>query len=262
MSTKPGQLHKVRGSVVLLTLLDAAGDPLASGTGFAIGPSLVATNYHVVEHATRLRATLADNTSVDVAAVVAQDEKNDLALLRLDGPRTLAPLTLGLGSIEPGDRVVVVGNPLGLAGTVSEGIVSAVRLKGLGEDSGDYSDRPLLQITAPISPGSSGSPVFNSAGEVIGIAVAHLVEGQNLNLAIPSRFLNDLRKAGDSHSLVRALGSNVSRWALTRNLSVSLVLFGLIFVAFRFMRPPNETREAGKTPRIRMPARRPRGWDT
>ncbi len=255
--------HRVRGSVVLLTVLDAGGERVSSGTGFAIAPNVLATNFHVIEGARRLRATFGDNTSVEVTGVVAEDEENDLALIRLPGEAALPALTISSSLVEPGDRVIVVGNPLGLAGTVSEGIVGAVRMNGLGEDSPDFSDQPILQITAPISHGSSGSPVVNAAGEVVGVAVAYLGGGQNLNLAIPASLLRALQQAATSGKLIRVFDSTTSRWGLYRNLVVSAVLFGLILLAFRLMKPHETPAPATKTPppsKIRVPLRRPRGW--
>ena len=93
-------------------------------------------------------------------------------------------LTLGNSdSVQVGDSIYVVGNPQGLEGTFSQGIVSSIREVG--------SDK-LLQITAPISPGSSGGPVLNEKGEVIGVSVATFTGGQNLNFAIPSKYLSIL----------------------------------------------------------------------
>ncbi|WP_083761918.1 S1C family serine protease [Syntrophothermus lipocalidus] len=82
--------------------------------------------------------------------------------------------------VEVGDKVIVIGSPLGLSQTVSTGIVSAIR---------DLSGMKVFQITAPISPGSSGSPVFNEEGEVIGVAFGTIVNGQNINLAVPSGYI-------------------------------------------------------------------------
>jgi putative serine protease PepD len=256
---------RVRGSVVLLTTLDAGGHATDTGTGFAIGPTLVATNHHVVDHAHRLRATLADGSTVDVVGVVADDEDHDLALIRL--PKELPALTLSASTIEPGDQVIVVGNPLGLAGSISEGIVGAVRGDGIGRDVEGAPPswrQPLLQITAPISPGSSGSPVVDSTGAVVGVAVGGNVEGQNLNFAIPALALSTLVRASEPEKLVRRFSGTVSHAELIRNLGISLALFVAIFVAFRLMssrgvsEPPKPA--AQPPPRIRTGARKPPGW--
>jgi S1-C subfamily serine protease len=252
----------IRGSVVLLTVLDPGGEEVSSGTGFAIAPNLLATNHHVIADARRIRATFADSRSVDVVAVVADDERNDLALLRLPPSASLPPLALSKATVEPGDRVVVVGNPLGLAGTISEGIVGAVRSKGLGEDDPEHADTPLLQITAPISPGSSGSPVVDERGEVVGVAVAYYEGGQNVNFAVPVELLRALQARGESGP-PRRLESAPDRWVIVRNVGISLLFFAVILVAFRRMRAA-EVRASGSgtppLPRVHLPARRPPGW--
>jgi len=175
---------RVSPSVVLLVMEDANGQPLAMGSGFVVREGIVATNLHVIEAAARGYAKVVDQKAKhDVAGVVASDPARDLVLLAVDG--LTAPL-LSIGDsdlVAIGDDVFAVGNPRGLEGTFSAGIVSSIRK--VGEDS-------LLQITAPISPGSSGGPVVNSKGEVIGVAVATFKGGQNLNFAIPSRYLSAL----------------------------------------------------------------------
>jgi hypothetical protein len=142
-------------------------------------------HFHVIEKADSVVVAKAENGGLfPVEGVLARDLKNDLVLLKLKG-KDLPFLTLGNSqNMEVGARVAVIGSPLGLEGTLSEGIVSAVReLMG---------DRKLLQVTAPISPGSSGSPVLNAKGEVIGIATALLRGGQALNFAVPSEYAASL----------------------------------------------------------------------
>ena len=171
-------------SVVLLDMEDVNGQPLALGSGFFIRPDIVATNLHVIKGAGKGYArVVGKKQNYDVAAVVAASEHADLALLRVVG--TGAP-TLPLGDstrVAIGDEVYAVGNPEGLEGTFSQGIISGIRTSG--------SDT-ILQITAPISPGSSGGPVVDGSGEVIGVAVATVKDGQNLNFAIPSSYLAQL----------------------------------------------------------------------
>ena len=107
----------------------------------------------------------------------------DLALLRLQDAQAPA-LALGESSeVAVGDEIFAVGNPRGLEGTFSAGIISGIRR--VGQDT-------LLQVTAPISPGSSGGPILNGRGEVIGVAVASFTGGQNLNFAVPADYLKAL----------------------------------------------------------------------
>jgi len=172
----------VSPSVVLLVMEDGNGQPLAMGSGFVVREGVVATNLHVIEGAGRGYAKLADQkTKFDVRGVVASDPARDLVLLAVEGLKA-TPLTVGdSAKVAVGDEVYAMGNPRGLEGTFSAGIVSSIRK--VGTDS-------LLQVTAPISPGSSGGPVVNSKGEVVGVAVATFKGGQNLNFAIPSQYLS------------------------------------------------------------------------
>lgn len=175
---------KVSPSVVLLVMEDANGQPLGMGSGFIIRDGVIATNMHVIQGASRGYAKLVGDTRKNnIRGVVASDTARDLVLLSVEG---LTGNALAIGNsdeVAVGDSVYAVGNPRGLEGTFSAGIVSSVRKVG---------DHSLLQITAPVSPGSSGGPVVNSRGQVIGVAVATFKGGQNLNFAIPSRYLSSL----------------------------------------------------------------------
>ncbi len=169
---------KARPSVMLLVVSDAAGKEIATGTGFLVSSDgKLITNHHVIEGASSAVAKAESGGLFPVEGVLADDPKNDLVLLKLKG-KDLPFLTLGSSDkIEVGTRIAVIGSPLGLEGTVSEGIVSAVR--------GLTNDMRILQITAAVSPGSSGSPVLNGSGAVVGVATALLRDGQSLNFAVP-----------------------------------------------------------------------------
>ncbi len=169
-------------SVVLLVMGDASGKSISIGSGFFVSEDLVATNYHVVAGTTTgVAKIIGQKTAYPLAGAVALDSMRDLAIVKVNGAKAPA---LVLGDDEQavvGDEVYAIGNPEGLEGTLSKGIVSGIRL---------VRSRRLLQITAAISEGSSGGPVLDSAGRVIGIAVATLMRGQNLNFAVP---VSDLR---------------------------------------------------------------------
>jgi S1-C subfamily serine protease len=188
-----------------------------------------------------MEATLADGRKLEVAGVLASAEDDDLALLRVPDVEVPALTLASPGSVEPGDRIVILGNPLGLSGTVSDGLVAALRPAGLGSDSQFFADTPLLQVTAPVSPGSSGSPVLDGGGEVVGVAVGAMVYGQNLNFAIPTSSLVDLLGRADLASLERPFSvpgapGDGSAWPLVRNLAISAVFFAGIWLAFRLMK--------------------------
>ena len=171
-------------STVLLVMEDANGQPLSLGSGFFVRDGEIASNLHVVEGAAKGYAKLVgEKTKYDIEAVTAVDAGRDLVVLKIAGGRSQV-LPLGNSdAVKVGESVFAVGNPQGLEGTFSQGIVSSIR-----EVGGDK----LLQITAPISPGSSGGPVLNEKGDVIGVSVATFRGGQNLNFAIPSGYLKSL----------------------------------------------------------------------
>jgi S1-C subfamily serine protease len=171
-------------SVVLLLMQDEQGHPVSLGSGFAIREGLVVTNYHVVRGAASGYGRLAGNESkFRIAGTVAVDAEHDLAIVSLAGLKAPS-LRLGDSSqVAVGDTVYAIGNPQGLEGTFSQGIVSAIR--HVGADT-------LIQMTAPISPGSSGGAVLDAGGRVVGVAAATFQGGQNLNLAIPSSYLTAL----------------------------------------------------------------------
>ena len=182
--TAPEIAEKALAATVYLEMQDSKGVPLGFGSGFFVGDNLIATNYHVIEGAARGSAKLVGQFSTyTIEGVTATDKTNDLALLKVT-MSGIKPLPLGNSSdVKIGETIYVAGNPKGLEGTFSNGIISSRR---------DPYTKERLQMTAPISPGSSGGPVLNSKGEVIGISFMTLVGGQNLNFAIPSRYLTEL----------------------------------------------------------------------
>lgn len=170
-------------SVVMLEMRDGNNRAISLGSGFFVRPDVVVTNYHVIEGASNgFAKVVGDDSIYHIEGVVGFDKTMDLALLKLKGV-TGRPLVLAdISKIEVGEEIFALGNPRGLEGTISPGIISGSSLRDVGNGN-------LLQITAPISPGSSGGPVVNKKGEVLGIAVSSLKDGQNLNFAIPSSYL-------------------------------------------------------------------------
>ncbi len=176
--------EKALAATVYLEMKDTNGKTLGIGSGFFVKPNLIATNYHVIAGATKGTAKLVGkSTTYKIEGVTATDKQNDLALLKVTA-YGIKPLSLGdSDKIRIGETVYVAGNPKGLEGTFSDGIISSKR-------SEDTKER--LQMTAPISPGSSGGPVLSKKGEVIGVSFMTLEIGQNLNFAIPSKYLKKL----------------------------------------------------------------------
>lgn len=151
------------------------------GSGFLIsGDGYILTNYHVVARADEINVKLSDGREFR-AVVKGSDEKLDLALIKIESKTALPAVKLGdSDAIEIGEWVLAIGNPFGLAETVTAGIVSA---KGRVIGSGPYDD--FIQTDASINPGNSGGPLFNTNGEVIGINSAIIAGGQGIGFATP-----------------------------------------------------------------------------
>lgn len=182
----PELVKRIKPSAVAIETFDSRDNTLSRGSGFFIAADRVITNRHVIERASRVEIHTLDGKKYPVRGVLAVDGEGDLALLQVDLPRGVAiPLPIVSSVPQEGESIVVIGNPYGLEGSVSNGIVSAVReISGYGK---------IIQITASISPGSSGSPVVNMIGQVIGVATLQAAEGQNLNFAVPSERISQLK---------------------------------------------------------------------
>lgn len=152
--------------------------PTGQGSGFfAGGDGVILTNYHVIRGAAEAVIVTADGVDHKDVEVIAIDKSLDLAVLRVKSASRKALLLGDSQAAAVGEHVVAIGNPLGLGDTISDGLLSGMR------DFGDGVG--VLQISAPISPGSSGGPVLNDRGQVIGIATFVVNQGQNLNFAVP-----------------------------------------------------------------------------
>src|SRR5688500_18423905 len=184
----PTLVKRVKPAVVAIATYDASGEALMTGSGFFLRPGQVVTNLHVVRGAARAEIKTLDGKGkvYPVTGALAVDEEGDLALLSVDMPLERSRRSeLATELPDEGEPIFVIGNPLKLEGSVSDGIVSAVR-----EVPNSYR---IIQITAPISHGNSGSPVFNLRGQVIGVVTVKVTNGQNINLALESARVADLR---------------------------------------------------------------------
>jgi tetratricopeptide (TPR) repeat protein len=182
----PELVRRIKPSAVAIETFDSRGEKLTRGSGFFIEGDRIVTNRHVIEGAYRAEVHSSTGAVYPVKGVLAVDAEGDIALLKIDVPANqIRPLQLDKTSPQEGESVVVIGNPLGLEGSVTNGIVSAVRdIPTFGR---------IIQITAPISSGSSGSPVVNMQGQVIGIATLQITGGQSVNFAIPSERISQLQ---------------------------------------------------------------------
>lgn len=183
---------KVLDSTALLVTEDFNEKPLSYGSGFFVGDDLIVTNLHVVHGAKKCSVKLFGKEDLyEVADYIAIDPENDLIILKIEGfDEPIDPLNLENDiPVYIGEPVYAVGNPHGYEGTISDGIISGIR-----------EDNKLIQMTAPISPGSSGGPVINNKGEVIGVSVESNNNAQNLNFAIPSIYVKKLIENVEEHT--------------------------------------------------------------
>jgi hypothetical protein len=170
-------------SIALLVLQDSHQQPISLGSGFFVREGVVATSLHVLAGASGgYIKIVGGRTKYPINGIVGRDSRSDLALIAV-GTNSPALSLAEDAAPDIGEDIFALGNPEGLEGTLSSGIVSGIRQVGA---------ESLLQITAPISPGSSGGPLLSSSGKVIGITAATYSEGQNLNFAIPVKYLRHL----------------------------------------------------------------------
>ena len=200
-----------------------AAEQRALGSGFIIDPAgYIVTNNHVVDGAHDVSVTLTDGNKYK-AKVVGRDTKTDLALLKIDAGHALPYVAFGDSDNEhEGDWVIAVGNPYGLGGTVTAGIVSA---HGRNINAGPYDD--FLQIDAPINPGNSGGPLFNQSGQVVGIDTAiYSPSGGSVGIgfAIPSNVAKNIVAQLRDHGKVARGWLGVQMQPLTPTLAKAVGL--------------------------------------
>jgi serine protease Do len=166
-------------AVVTIMGFNEQGKVTSSGSGFFInGQGHLITNYHVIRTMAHAKVKTRDGKTYPMSTILAVDKYADLALCQVDIPAGSPNfLTVSREVPEVGERIIVIGSPQLLEQTVSEGIVSAIRT--------DTHKGQAIQMTAPISGGSSGGPVLNLKGEVVGVSTFYRLGGQNLNFAIP-----------------------------------------------------------------------------
>ena len=190
-------------AVVLIVISNSSGEETALGSGFLVSADgEIVTNYHVIKEAHSAIVKLSNGAFFPVAGVLASDSDKDLAVLKVNG-KNLPFLTVGdIDKLHVGDHVVAIGSPLGLEGTVSDGIVSSVR---------DVASKKWIQTTAPVSHGNSGGPLLDMNDQVVGVITwgVNLDVGQNLNFAAPSNEITRLLIT--AHQQAKPLASVVAK---------------------------------------------------
>lgn len=184
----PKLIKQIQPAVVTVMGYDDQRRLIRIGSGFFINKEgHLITNVHVLVGVSQAEVKTWDGARYPLKMVLAEDRRLDLIKLAVElpqGPPHFLAVTASLP--EVGERVLVIGSPLGLEQTVSDGMVSGIRnVPSRGQ---------ILQISAPVSPGSSGGPVVNLKGEVLGVATFQMGKGQNLNFAIPGKMVLDLRE--------------------------------------------------------------------
>ncbi|MFZ0761635.1 MAG: trypsin-like peptidase domain-containing protein [Candidatus Sulfotelmatobacter sp.] len=181
-------------AVVLIVISNASGEETALGSGFLISADgEIVTNHHVIKDAHSAIVKLSNGAFFPVSGVLADDSARDLAVIKVNG-KNLPFLSLGeMDNIRVGDHVVAIGSPLGLEGTVSDGVVSAVR---------DVDNKKWIQTTAPASHGNSGGPLLDMNDHVVGVITAGVNPelGQNLNFAVPCSEVASLLVTAHQHA--------------------------------------------------------------
>ncbi|HVQ38433.1 MAG TPA: serine protease [Pyrinomonadaceae bacterium] len=188
------RIAKVKQAVVIISTVDRAGKPLLQGSGFFVSADLVVTNLHVVKDAALIKIEMFDGSATSIQSVVAVNEKEDLALLKTKMPQVnVAVLQLADSAPAEGASIFVMSNPRGYQWKLTQGEVGPIwKFQGVGN---------RFQVSALILPGSSGAPVVNSEGRVVGIAAMHLDSSDNLNFAVSSESLRSLQASTNLASL-------------------------------------------------------------
>ena len=180
--------RNVKDSVVLI--MGSTSDGTVQGSGFVYsfsGRNVVVTNYHVVQGTTDLSVTFSNGNGYS-ATVLGQDPYADLAVVSVNAPANeFKPVRIASSStLRVGEQVIAIGNPYGLVGSLTTGIVSAVGRTIVEDSASSFSIANIIQTTTPINPGNSGGPMLNAVGDVIGVTTAVVSNSQGLAFAIPS----------------------------------------------------------------------------
>ncbi len=179
------EVVKMKNAVAKIGIYDEDGNEVASGSGFNIkSDGVVITNFHVIQGAYSIKCTFEDDKTYDIDYILNYNQIKDIAILQLKNAKDLPVVNLGNSDkVELADAVVTIGNPYDFQNTISTGIISGLRnIFGI----------KYLQTNAAISPGSSGGPLFDMKGNVIGMTSMYISGSQNLNLAVPINSVKSL----------------------------------------------------------------------
>ncbi|MBX3748361.1 MAG: serine protease [Verrucomicrobiae bacterium] len=192
----PEVYDRVVASTLALRVTDANGERFVGAGFLAFRPDRVVTAWHVVRGVREIEATYSDGTRAEVLGVVGHSERHDLALLEVR-PTARTPLTMRQDDPRIASRLYAIGSPRGYSFSISDGLLSQVRM---------IDGFPQYQLTCAFSPGNSGGPVVDGFGEVVGVSAWSKVGGQNLNFAIPARFVTRLHSEAGGDGAVGEVG--------------------------------------------------------
>jgi S1-C subfamily serine protease len=221
--------ESVRNSIVLVQGTTGEGEVQASGFVYNFsGTTVVITNYHVVYETSSLSVTFPNGNGYS-ATVLGTDQYADLAMLSVDAPSDeFKPVDIiSSSTLQVGDPVIAIGNPYGLVGSLTTGVVSALGRTITEEYAGGFAIANIIQTSAPINPGNSGGPLLNVVGKVVGITTAIVSDSQGLGFAIPSntilREISALLTTGtySGHSYLGVKGQDMS-YAMAQELGVNV----------------------------------------
>jgi S1-C subfamily serine protease len=223
--------NSIRDSIVLVQGTTSSGEVQGSGFVYAYsGRNVVITNYHVVHGTSSLSITFSDGNGYS-ATVTGTDPYADLAVLSVTAAQEsqFKPIEIVTSSsLRVGETVIAIGNPYGLVGSLTTGVVSALGRTITEDYAGSFSVANIIQTSTPINPGNSGGPLLNSVGSVVGITAAIVSDSQGLGFAIPSNTIlreipaliatgtysghSYLGVSGEdmSYALAQEMGSNVT----------------------------------------------------
>ncbi len=179
------EIYKISSDYIVSIEVQHKDKSISTGSGFYFADiNAIVTNNHVIKNFEKIKLTYFNGKDYEGTFVIATDSINDIAILRsAQGYSFKDGLKRNTEDYQIGQKIFVIGNPLGLNYTVTEGIISSIRKSPSDE---------IIQFTAPVSPGSSGSPILNESGQVLGVVSFQMKEGQNLNFAIPIKYVINL----------------------------------------------------------------------
>ena len=178
-------------SVVEITVQNRSGHR-AQGSGVIVNSNgLIVTNYHVIADAVSARVQLHNGDIYDTVEIAETDERKDLAVLKIKASNLPTVMLAPFDTVKVGSTLYALGSPRGLEGSLSQGVVSSIR--PITDIDSSLSGFRVIQFTAPVSPGSSGGPLVDEFGRLVGVVSRGSLTGsQNINLGIPVKYINDL----------------------------------------------------------------------